>query len=276
MSSSEPPSRGLLLHLAGPLQSWGTHSRFNERDTARFPTRSGIIGMLAACLGRRRGEPLEDLAGLSLTTRTDRPGVLLRDLHTVGGGLPPKATVTTAEGKKRPPSQGTLLSQRYYLADAAFTAALTSPDHRLLTQCAESLRSPQWPPYLGRRSCPPEGPLLIGLLSDPFTHLVNLPLARQANQNNTMTDFHSDAPLGHLNHHLPHSSGPDSLDGSTPSGEVTDDPLSLSPRRRAYRARPLYQRSLALPAGQCGGLGPDYLQALARYLTRHTTEGTGA
>ena len=78
---------GILLHLSGPLQSWGTHSAFNEHDTARFPTRSGIIGLLASSLGRRRGDPVDDLAHLSLTTRTDRPGVLLRDLHTVGGGM---------------------------------------------------------------------------------------------------------------------------------------------------------------------------------------------
>ena len=44
------PEPGLLLRLAGPLQSWGERSHFNERDTARFPTRSGVIGMLAAAL----------------------------------------------------------------------------------------------------------------------------------------------------------------------------------------------------------------------------------
>ncbi|MEX2985736.1 type I-E CRISPR-associated protein Cas5/CasD [Streptomyces sp. C36] len=276
MSTTEPPTYGLLLHLAGPLQSWGTHSRFHERDTARFPTRSGLIGMLAACLGRRRGEPVDDLARLSLTTRTDRPGILLRDLHTVGGGLPAKATVTTAEGKKRPPSQGTLLSQRYYLADAAFTAALTSTDLPLLATCAEALRSPTWPPYLGRRSCPPEGPLLIGLLPDPFTHLVNLPLARQRSQKKIMTDFHSDAPLGHLANHLPHDAARDALDASTPVGDVTDDPIDLAPRRRSYSARPLYRYSVTLPAKQCGGLGTDYLRELARYLADHALEGAAA
>ena len=61
---------------------------------------------------------------MSLTVRVDRPGVLLRDLHTVGGGLPANATVTTAEGKKRTGDTGTLLTHRTYLADAAFTAAV--------------------------------------------------------------------------------------------------------------------------------------------------------
>ena len=55
------PEPGLLLRLAGPLQSWGMLSHFNERDTARFPTRSGVIGLLAAALGIARDEPLDGL-----------------------------------------------------------------------------------------------------------------------------------------------------------------------------------------------------------------------
>ncbi|MEU4093009.1 type I-E CRISPR-associated protein Cas5/CasD [Streptomyces sp. NPDC026673] len=283
MNSPNDPGHapvGILLHLAGPLQSWGTHSAFNERDTARFPTRSGIIGLLAAALGRRRGEPVDDLARLSLTTRTDRPGVLLRDLHTVGGGLPVKGTVTTAEGKKRPPAQGTLLSHRTYLADAAFTAALTGSNSALLHECAEALRNPIWPPYLGRRSCPPQGPLLIGLLQNPLQHLVHLPLARRARDRagdgsanraepvpTDSATFHGDAPLDRLP--IPAAGAmPGPLDGGAPVSELTDDPIDLSPRRRTYRARPLYRRTVHLPDTPCGGLGADYLTALHTYMNR--------
>lgn len=166
------PEPGLLLRLTGPLQSWGLHSHFNERDTAAFPTRSGVIGMLASALGRHRGRPIDDLTRLHLTVRTDRPGVLLRDLHTVGGGLPGKATVTTAEGKKRPGDTGTLLTHRYYLADAAFTVALTAPrtdDPTLLDRYADALRNPRWPLHLGRRSCPPEGPSCSARATTPST-----------------------------------------------------------------------------------------------------------
>ena len=61
-----------------------------------------------------------------MTVRVDRPGVLLRDLHTVGGGMSAKDTVTTADGGKRSGATGTLLSHRMYLADAAFTVAVTT------------------------------------------------------------------------------------------------------------------------------------------------------
>ena len=38
----------LLLRLAAPLQSWGSGSKFNIRSTEREPTKSGVIGMIAA------------------------------------------------------------------------------------------------------------------------------------------------------------------------------------------------------------------------------------
>lgn len=270
---------GLLLRLAGPLQSWGEHSHFNERDTARFPTRSGVIGLLAAALGRRRGEPLDDLARLSLTVRTDRAGVLLRDLHTVGGGLPPKATVTTAEGKKRTGDTGTLLTHRTYLADAAFTVAVTdttAEDDDLLASCAQALRTPQWPLFLGRRSCPPEGPVLLGQTNDTLHHLLHLPLAAPPPRTGRAgIEFLSDRPLNRL----PHPAGPATAgidDGTHPSGEVNDEPLSFHPRHRAYRARPLYRRTLHLPDIPYAGLGTAHLHQLGAYLTAHLTRPEGS
>ncbi|MFF0415562.1 type I-E CRISPR-associated protein Cas5/CasD [Kitasatospora sp. NPDC004745] len=266
--STPAPTRGLLLRLAAPLQSWGETGQFNERDTALFPTRSGVIGLLASALGRKRGEDINDLAALSLTVRTDRPGVILRDLHTVGGGLPAPRTVTTAEGRKRSGATATLLSHRYYLADAAFTAVVTAPPGRL-DEWAQALRDPHWPPYLGRRSCPPEGPLLLGLVDEPLHHLVHLPIARRARAGTRTVDvvFHGDQPLDRLGDHPQ----PGDDDGSTPAGEVTDDPIDFHPRRRAYRARPRYQRTLTLPADRCKGLAAGYLTALGDHLARHTT-----
>ena len=53
----------LLLRLAAPLQAWGADSKFEPRKTAREPTKSGVIGLLAAALGLRRdkAEPLPRL-----------------------------------------------------------------------------------------------------------------------------------------------------------------------------------------------------------------------
>ena len=49
----------LLLRLAAPMQSWGISSKFDRRTTNMEPTRSGVIGMLAAAMGLSREEPLD-------------------------------------------------------------------------------------------------------------------------------------------------------------------------------------------------------------------------
>ncbi|WP_433888462.1 type I-E CRISPR-associated protein Cas5/CasD [Streptomyces sp. CA-111067] len=282
MSTTDAHARaepGLLLRLAGPLQSWGELSHFNERDTAGFPTRSGVLGLLAAALGRGREAPVDDLTRLSLTVRVDRPGVVLRDLHTVGGGLTAKATVTTAEGKKRTGDTGTLLSHRYYLADATFTVALTFPadaeagagadaghGEALLGRYAQALRSPQWPLFLGRRSCPPEGPLLLGRTSDALHHLVHLPLAGRAPRGAPRpVEFLSDRPLDRLPAPS-HLNAENSDDGTHSSGDINDDPISFHPSHRTHRARPLYRRAVHLPPTQYAGLGTDGLTRLGTYL----------
>ena len=73
----------LLLRLAAPLQAWGADSKFETRKTAREPTKSGVIGLLAAALGLRRDEtePLTRLAQLRFGVRVEREGQLLVDFH---------------------------------------------------------------------------------------------------------------------------------------------------------------------------------------------------
>ena len=137
----------LLLRLAGPLQSWGVKSRFTVRATELAPTKSGIIGMLAAAVGRRRTDPIEDLLSLRFGVRKDQPGRVIRDFH----------TARTLDGKTSMP-----LSERYYLADAVFLAGIEG-DTALLEGLDEALRHPFFPLYLGRRSCPPTHPVSLGL-----------------------------------------------------------------------------------------------------------------
>lgn len=145
---------GIVLRLAGPLQSWGEHSTFSERDTLRFPTRSGITGLLAAAQGLGRGQPLGKFDELTLTVRVDRPGTLLADFHTTGGGLPRARSVPTADGGRRPEGKATVVTRRWYLSDAVFTVAAEGP-RPLIEEITAALRAPCWQPYLGRRACPP-------------------------------------------------------------------------------------------------------------------------
>ena len=137
----------LLLRIAGPLQAWGVRSRFTVRSTELAPTRSGIIGMVAAAVGRRRTDPIEDLLALRFGVRKDQPGRVIRDFH----------TARTLDGKESMP-----LSNRYYLADAVFLAGIEG-DRPLLEGIDEALQHPAFPLYLGRRSCPPTHPVSLGL-----------------------------------------------------------------------------------------------------------------
>jgi CRISPR system Cascade subunit CasD len=139
----------LTLRLAGPLQSWGASARFARRTTESAPTKSGVIGMLAAAAGIERGddEKLKPLAALRFGVRIDQPGTRVKDFHTAHHGV---------TGKSMP------LSERFYLADAVFVAALEG-DHRLLAELHAALRAPVYAPFLGRRSCPPSLPVELRL-----------------------------------------------------------------------------------------------------------------
>ena len=67
------------------MQSWGIQSRYTRRDTGLEPSKSGVIGLLSAALGRPRNSDLSDLASLRMGVRVDRPGTVQSDYHTVGG-----------------------------------------------------------------------------------------------------------------------------------------------------------------------------------------------
>lgn len=159
----------LLMRLAGPMQSWGTTSRFDERDTQLEPSKSGVLGLVCAALGRDRAEPVDDLARLRMGVRVDREGVLMRDYQTATG-------VMVATGKAD--LGRTVVSPRYYLADAAFLVGLEGDDLHLLETIQKALKQPVWPLALGRKSFPPGQPvwLAAGLHADDLeTALRNAP-----------------------------------------------------------------------------------------------------
>jgi CRISPR system Cascade subunit CasD len=159
----------LVLRLAAPLQSWGGPSRYNRRETRPQPTKSGVLGLLAAAEGRGREASIADLVGLQLGVRADQPGTLLRDYHTYSDyrGLPLLSAKTNAKGQqtRTTPAKYTGVTQRFYLQDAVFVAALRGPAS-LLEGLEAAVRNPVHPLSLGRRSCPPVGPVSLGLRPD--------------------------------------------------------------------------------------------------------------
>jgi CRISPR system Cascade subunit CasD len=154
-------SRFLLLKLVGPMQAWGDHTLETCRPVRPFPTRSGLVGLLGACLGidgQQRAELCALDASFRLAVRADqdphRPygASIITDFHTV-------SPVRRADGQLSPYP---LVTRREYLCDASFTVALAfRPDARFRhKEVVAAVNQPRYTPYLGRRSCPLVRPLL--------------------------------------------------------------------------------------------------------------------
>ncbi|ULD39031.1 type I-E CRISPR-associated protein Cas5/CasD [Rhodococcus qingshengii] len=176
----------VTFRLAGPQQAWSTRERNAHRPTQDHPTKSGIVGLVANALGRDRADDITDLAALQLGVRADRPGIIESDYHTAGSGdfplLPAEAladpTLARAAAKGLPlvraysapknirrDSKGNLVGKREnavqttdaYLADAAFTIALSGP-HTLVEEIGAALTAPARSLHLGRKAYPLSAP----------------------------------------------------------------------------------------------------------------------
>jgi CRISPR system Cascade subunit CasD len=147
------------------MQSWGHSSRFERRTTELHPTRSAVIGLIAAALGIDKHAPdeaaqLARFQGLEVTTiKLDRKDARGRDLsfqrmedyHTVTG-------IRRASGKVD--REATVQTYRHYLLDARF-GVLIEGTNELLSEISTALGNPKWGVWLGRKCCIPSSPLLV-------------------------------------------------------------------------------------------------------------------
>lgn len=224
----------LLLRLAGPLQSWGTSSRFVRRGTDRAPSKSGVVGLLAAARGLRRTDPLDELLQLRIGVRVEQAGTMERDFQ----------TARTRDGSGSMP-----LSYRFYLADAVFLVGVEG-EGGLLSGLEESLRNPTFPLFLGRRSCPPVGPVSRGLRVGGVQEVLdNEPWSASAwvQKAERRSELDLDTVV-------------DCEPGAPGSDLVRDEPISFDPGRREYGWRsvrhgrvrvqnPARPRTVAVAAG---------------------------
>lgn len=191
----------IALLLDGPMQSWGFTSRFTRRTTALHPTKSGIVGLLAAAMGIDKygaSEPdeISKLAGLRFTTitlpkqrhETELPTLRLDDYQTIGGGYK-----KGADSMKKPRAASgavleTVLSERHYLLDARFGVLLEGPDD-LLSQIAEQLQDPVWGVWLGRKCCVPAAPILVGIEAEASAAFRRLLSRAGYDETHSLEDF---------------------------------------------------------------------------------------
>ncbi len=190
----------LLLRLAAPLQSWGSNSKFETRTTEKMPTKSGVIGMLASALGWTRNADLTRLAALKFGVRADREGENITDFH----------IARTQKGKD------SYLTYRHYLSDAVFLAGVEG-DEEVIKELEIALHNPCFPLFLGRRSCPPTLPIVIGVRQTSLEKALReeLPICE------------NDAPYMRIQ-----------IETDDPgAGMMQDVPISFDPQKRVYGYR---------------------------------------
>ena len=178
----------LVFQLYGPFVSWGDIAVGEERPSALVPTKSAILGILAAAQGIKRPDTVRDeqertlcenqhkqmSQGYGIAVKTDASGAPLFDYHTVqmpssGTGRNKKTFYTRRDelcwDKKS--LLNTILSRREYRQDAYYTVAVwTRPEAPFhLNELYNKLLEPEYMLYLGRKACPPALPLNPMLVS---------------------------------------------------------------------------------------------------------------
>jgi CRISPR system Cascade subunit CasD len=261
----------LLLELAGPLQSWGTDGRFTERATGHEPSKSGIVGLLASALGRRRTEAVDDLARLRMGVRVDQPGVYERDFQTMHQRTWDKQAERWVRGGD------SKLSNRSYLADAVFVVGVEMEDSAL-DAFAEALLHPAFPLYLGRRSCPPASRVLIAACPEVSlaSALADEPWHASASYRRVRAR-RGLASLPRLE--IVRDEAPDD-DASLPRETVRDVPVSFSPEHREYGWRTVVREYVSAhdtdncgPGGSASPVGRAVLEDLPAHDPWSALEG---
>lgn len=132
----------VIFEVGAPRQSWGVDRTVERPGTEPVPTLSGVVGMVASALGRRREDPIDDLAGLDFAVRVDRPGIVAVEYQT-----------RTWTSDWLHPDAETMQKLAAHLQDGGFTVALAG-EAGLVESIATALRRPARPLYLGRSSFP--------------------------------------------------------------------------------------------------------------------------
>jgi len=160
----------LLFTLYAPMASFGEIAVGERRMGWARPSRSAVLGLVAAARGLDRadeGTHAQLEASLYYAVRTDVPGRPLMDYHTAQA---PKArrgvTYSTRREEVSAEDLNTVLSTREWLSDACFTVCLweRSGSTVALEGLAVALREPRFVLYVGRKSGPlglPLNPALI-------------------------------------------------------------------------------------------------------------------
>lgn len=177
----------LVFQLYGPMAAWGDIAVGEYRPSFAHPSKSAIVGLLAAALGIRRDEEdrhIKLATSCLFAVRVDSLGLLLRDYHTTQVPSAKRGVIHyTRKAELAGNDQNTILSSRDYRCDAAYTIAISMVKDALysVVELAAALQKPVFALYLGRKSCP------LALPIQP--HII-----QATNLHEALTNIENDAP----------------------------------------------------------------------------------
>jgi len=169
----------LMLRLDAPLISFGGVVIDQINPVERFPGRSLLTGLFGNALGwdHRDTERLSQLqARLRIAARWDAEPERIVDYHTVDLGQEHLVdTGWTTRGKREErrgsveANRGTHQRYRHYWANGVATVAvaLEGDHHPNLVALQSALQHPARPLFIGRKTCLPALPLLLGWREAP-------------------------------------------------------------------------------------------------------------
>ncbi|AEI37908.1 type I-E CRISPR-associated protein Cas5/CasD [Zymomonas mobilis] len=161
----------LLFRLKGPMAAFGEIAVGERRSLWDVPSKSAILGLVAAAKGLGRQDPklLALDENLGFAVHRDVAPQKLRDFHTAQ--IPSEADrkkrqkagqdISTRRGDLNTKDKlNTVISERFYQTDVAFTVALWAKSEKLvdLSLLGKFLKYPNFVLYLGRKSCPLSAP----------------------------------------------------------------------------------------------------------------------
>ena len=166
-SLTDDMKRCLVFHLTGPMGGWGGIAVGTFRPTMRHPTKSAIVGIVAAALGLGRGDDRVrslftcfEYAVISAGTESE-----ISDFATVESSEPDRDETFTVlpprslelSRKKR----NTIVVDRRYVCNGYYTVIMVPKGETIfsLESIRDSLQFPTYVPYLGRKSCPLSFPM---------------------------------------------------------------------------------------------------------------------
>lgn len=180
------------------MQSWAGYRRIAAAVlTHPIPTKSGVAGLLGACLGVQNYMDLVSQFGLRV--RVDRTNPAKVDLQ-IGSG--PKAhemadaaralAIATGTIDRRTPFPrklhggslaGAAMVDRYFIPHAEFICEIAGESAQIASWHA-AFRDPAFMPYLGRMAYAPTWPLVLGTYTGTGDVLSVLPRVRRHDEPN--------------------------------------------------------------------------------------------